>query len=303
MDAIKIITKVNEKLDKLKAELDNEEKYKVQGQMLRSRVRWTELSERNTKYFYGLEKSKSKAKNMNALDVNGATVKDPKIILEKQRDFYKKLYTADPNVNFNWVEQNTKKLSDTERVLLDSPITVNEIAAAIKEMPPGKAGGLDGLSAEFYKMFFIHVKDLLLDVFVDSKKCGRLPLTLRRGVLTLIPKRDKCRKVLKNWRPISLLNLDYKVLSKIIANRFKLIATSIISPEQAGFMKGRSTTENIRRLLDVMDFALRHNLPALIVQVDLEKAFDRVSYESMYKIFKFFHFGDEFINWIRPIVY
>ena len=89
--------------------------------------------------------------------------------------------------------------------------------------------------------------------------------------------------MVKNWRPIILLNLDYKIISKTIANRIKSLLNDLIAQEQTGFMKGRNISENLRKLLDVMHIAEDQNIPLLLIQVDFEKAFDRVEYSSLFK--------------------
>ena len=115
----------------------------------------------------------------------------------------------------------------------------------------------------------------------------------------MIPKRDKNRNFLKSWRPISLLNVDFKILAKLMASRMKLILNDIIDPVQTGFVHGRNISDNIRKFFDIMELTEIYQIPAMIVQVDLEKAFDRVDYEALFSIMKFFKFGNNFISWVK----
>ena len=141
-------------------------------------------------------------------------------------------------------------------------------------MPRNKWCGLDGLSAEFYKMFWIHLKDSLLEAYNYAKATGTLHLSARRGVLSLIPKRNKDRTFLTHWRPISLLSTEFKILSKALANRIKLVLGSLISPEQAGFVQDRNIHDNVCKLFDLLEVMWLKNELRIVVSVDFAKAFD-----------------------------
>ena len=298
-NAISLISKINDKLDTLKSELDRIEKIKVQGQMLRSRVKWSELAERNTKYFFGLEKFRSKAKVMNKIIVNDRIITDPSLVLHEQFNFYSNLYTVDRSINFDLNNNTEKKLNETQKILLDSDISTEELAEAVKSMPRNKVPGLDGLPSEFYQVFFLQLKELMLAAFQQAKKNKVLHLSARFGVLSLIPKKFKNRTNLGSWRPISLLPCDYKVLSKVFANRIKLTLDTLIDEDQSGFIKGRDISANVRSVLDLLSYTKDKNIEALLILVDMEKAFDRVDYKALYNILRFFNVGENFIAWIK----
>ena len=119
------------------------------------------------------------------------------------------------------------------------------------------------------------------------------------GVLTLIPKEDKDKYYLKNWRPISLLNVVYKLASGCIANRIKKVLSFVISENQKGFLSGRFIGENIRRLYDLILYTDVKDIPALLLLIDFEKAFDSISHEFITKVMSFFNFGPSIISWIN----
>ena len=297
--AIAWIEKINVKMDKIKSEIEKIERVKIQGQIIRTKARWTELAEKNSKYFYGLEKSKGKAKCMSALEIDGKIEKDPDVILKQQELFYKKLYTADESVFFRATNNTTQKLNDTHKILLDSDLNVDELVNANKELPRHKSPGPDGLTADWYKIFIHHIKEILLDALLQAKKEGVLHTSARFGIISLIPKGQKLRTQLKNWRPISLLNVDFKIFSKTLANRMKMVISDVIHSDQVEFVAGRSVSENLRTIFDVMELTWRRKIPALLIAVDFEKAFDRVSYPALYAILRFFNFGENFITWSK----
>ena len=120
----------------------------------------------------------------------------------------------------------------------------------------------------------------------------------RRGVITCIPKENKPRRFLKNWRPITLLNTVYKIASACIAERFKSALPKIIGEEQKGFLTGRDIGENIRMLCDILSYTEVHNLPGMVMLIDFEKAFDSISWSFKKKTLDFFKFGPDIKKWI-----
>ena len=121
----------------------------------------------------------------------------------------------------------------------------------LQRLAESRAPGTDGLPAEFYKVFWNDISDLFLNSINYAYRSSQLSVTQRRGIIKLIPKKDAEPNLIKNWRPISLLNCDYKIAAKAIANRFKQVIPNIINYDQTGFLKGRFIGENIR-LIDVL---------------------------------------------------
>ena len=108
-------------------------------------------------------------------------------------------------------------------------------------------------------------------------------------------------RLLKNWRPLSLLNTDYKILTKLLAIRLQKVLPSIISEDQTGYIKGRYIGENIRTILDVFEYTNNQVNPGAMIFLDFEKAFDTVSWDFLLKALKKFNFGENFIKWIKVI--
>ena len=113
-------------------------------------------------------------------------------------------------------------------------------------MKNNKSPGSDGLTTEFYKIFWKHIKTYIINSFNYSLKIGELTELQKQSIITLLPKPNKDTLLLENWRPISLLNVDYKIATKTIANRVKKVLHSIINTSQTGFIKGRYIGGNVR---------------------------------------------------------
>ena len=218
----------NQKWDQLyayKEKMNELVKIKTKGAIIRSRQQWYEEGEKNSRYFFNLEKRNSNLKSINRLELNNNTItEDPKTILNEMKLYYKKIYTKtitdDPMTYLNKV-QNINKLNDEDFISMNKEITEAELLTIVKSLPNNKTPGEDGLPSEFYKVFWQDIKYYSLESYKYSYQMGNLTITQKRGILCLTPKKSDPLK-LKNWRPLSLLNQDYKILSKLVAKRMKI---------------------------------------------------------------------------------
>lgn len=130
-----------------------------------------------------------------------------------------------------------------------------ELENALKRMENGKAPGIDGITTEFYKSFWVEIGPELLTVFNESRADGQLPRSCRRAIITLLPKKGDLNDI-KNWRPVSLLCNDYKILSKALAIRLGEVIESIIHPDQSYCVPGRRILFLIMFLLSEIFFTV-----------------------------------------------
>ena len=135
--------------------------------------------------------------------------------------------------------QPANHLEKEDEIELDSEITLVECKEAVDELPINKTPGTDGLSSEFYKHFWTNICDHLYKCIKMSVGLGELSMEQRRSIITLIPKNGKDLKHVKNWRPISILNVDYKIIAKILATRLKHILPKLINSDQLAYVQGR----------------------------------------------------------------
>ncbi len=275
---------------------------KTKGAMIRSRMRWVEEGEKSTKFFFNLEKRNYTNKTIAQLRKHdNSIITNQNEILEEQRFFYDKLFRS-TYVNFentSFFDVKTPKLSKKENEEMEKEITEDEIKKAIKNSPNNKSPGSDGFPIEFYKVFWNQIKDILVKAIQKCYEDKCLHKTARLGLITLLPKPNKDLLELKNWRPISLLNCDYKIIAKIMAYRIRTFLHKLIHPDQSGFMKGRYIGENIVRMLSLIDYTVDNDIPALLVAVDFEKAFDSVEWSMVERSLLHFNFPPYIINWIK----
>ena len=231
-----------------------------------------------------------------------------KLIIEEQKMFHKHLYTSKLNntntihkVTNSFIQENDfPKLSDTDKINCDIPITIAECGKALQMLPNNKSPGSDGFTTNFYKFFWKDIKDLLFNSFESSFE-KKLSTFQRMGILNLLPKKDKDLRSLANWRPVSLLNTDYKILTKLLAVRLQKVIPTIINSDQVGYIKNRYIGENVRILSDILLYTDLEDLEAYITQIDFEKAFDSVEWDFLFKTLKAVNFGENFIAWIKTL--
>ena len=286
-----------------KAELESMQEEMVRGSMIRTRALWISEGEKNTKYFYNLEKRNYNKKHIQKLTVENVTLTDPTEILDAEKCFYENLYKSkgvkDEDIVHILDDLEIPCLDDDTSNLCEGLIVESECLEAINSMSLDKTPGNDGLPLNFYKEFWKDIKDLLCRVFNEFFVSGEMSSTLKTGIITLLPKKDKNNLLLKNWRPISLLNTDYKILAKILANRLKKVLPHIINFDQSGFLKGRFIGENIRLFLDIIDYCKINFLKGIALSIDFEKAFDSIEWNFLQVCLQKFGFKNDLIRWIN----
>lgn len=166
-------------------------------------------------------------------------------------------------------------------------------------MSTGKCPGPDGFPVEFYKLFFDKLAPALIEMFNESYSKMKLPPTLNQASISLLLKKDKDALNCSSYRPISLLNVDFKLLSKTLALRLENILPKIISPDQTGFIKNRQSFFNLRRLFNTIYNLPTSKLPQAVISMDAEKAFDRVEWGYLFHTLERFGFGPNFVSWVK----
>lgn len=145
----------------------------------------------------------------------------------------------------------------------------------------------------------VAIAPLLLDAFNESLEKGSLPATFYQASICLLQKKGKDPLEPASYRPVSLLNVDNKILAKIMATRLEKVLPTIIHEDQTGFIKNRQMTHNIRRLFDIIYSSHSKSNPEILLSLDAEKAFDRVEWDYLFFALSRFGFGVTFISWIK----
>ena len=277
-------------------------KKKLEGAIITSRIQWYEEGESNSKYLFNLEKRTSNIKSIKRPQLANDTITmEPKTILLEMKHFYQTLFTNIPQTDHNEYFEKVRQpvtIPPDDVIKMEKEITEQEILKVIKSLPNNKTPGEDGLPSEFYKVFWIDIKGLLLNAYRYSFENGQLSVTQKRGLLCLTPKKSD-PLLLKNWRPLTLLNQDYKILAKLVAERIKIALPYLIDQDQTGFLKGRYIGQNIVTIFDIMHHSEVQNIPALMISIDFEKVFDKLEWPFMFKCLDFFGFPTYIKEWVK----
>ena len=189
--------------------------------------------------------------------------------------FYSKLYENNPvvDVDLNTIlnDPDISKLTASMSQKLEGELSIDEVHQALINIKNNKSPGLDGYTVEFFKHFWKELHIFLVR-YLNSAYSSGMSYTQKLGVISLIPKGKKDRHYLKNWRPISLLNVVYKLGSACIANRLTNVLPFLIHENQKGFMSGRFIGENIRLLYDLLLYTDINDIPGLLLLIDFEKS-------------------------------
>ena len=287
-------------LEDTKGDLEEKIFERIKGVMFRSKAKWYSEGERNTKYFYALEKARYNAKTCYKLiNEENQEIDGQQEILEEQKKFYTKLYSEDEDVKFTLnnntgihVDENIKKQQDEE-------ISNKDIKQAMQRMKNNKTPGEDGISVDFYKVFWNNIETIFMEMIEYSYSNNTLHQSARQGILNLIPKPGKDSRYIKNLRPITLLNTDYKIIEKAIANKMIPALEQIIHTDQRGFMKNRRISVNIRKMLDIIHEAEKEDLEAIVMSLDFVKCFDKCSFSILHGSLEFFGFGEVVKKWTK----
>ncbi|XP_071723925.1 uncharacterized protein [Rutidosis leptorrhynchoides] len=193
-------------------------------------------------------------------------------------------------------------LTADQMCFLSNPVSDAEIKSTLFSLAKGKAPGLDGFSAEFFKSNWEIVGPLVLEAVYNFFHTGRLLREVNATILTLVPKVPNASAV-SDFRLIACCNTIYKVITKILANRIAAVLNDLISPSQNAFVKGRRIRNNILLAQELfVGFHLHPYLPKCAVKVDFHKAYDTVDWEFLELVLVAFHFPENFIKLVMACV-
>lgn len=252
--------------------------------------------------FYQLGKKKQPIVRLDCVKINGTSMTDKQEINQHIRNHFQNLYSqTGTNVgNAPCLYSDLPTLSVTDRDFLDSPLTEIELRTSTYQLTVGKAPGLDGLSANFYRVFWEKLSPLLMKVVQYAFETHSLPRSMQLSVISLIPKPGD-PALISSWRPISLLNTDYKIISRAISNRLSNVLKSIIHSDQSYCVNGRSMFTNLHLMRDAIELANKENIPLAIVSLDQANAFDHVDHKYLFMTMKAFGIGDCFMNFVQTL--
>ena len=289
-------------LEEKRLQLQELRDQKLKGIIIRSRINWLQHGEKPSKYFSRLESRNFVAKRMAFLQrEDGSIIYEQDELLEETKQFYKKLYDKRQvnSIDLDVLVNYQKKLSDIQRESIEGLISFKEAADALRNMKDNKSPGNSGFTTEFYKFFFQNIGHFLVRSINYGFSINQLSISQRQGIITCLPKEGKNLQQLNNWRPISLLNVAYKIASTCISNRIKGTLEHLISEQQTGFQSGKFIGSNLNLMYNILSYTESEQIPGMLVLVDFYKAFDTIAWSFIEQVLDFLNFGDDIKRWVR----
>uniref|UniRef100_A0A803J2T7 Reverse transcriptase domain-containing protein n=1 Tax=Xenopus tropicalis TaxID=8364 RepID=A0A803J2T7_XENTR len=281
----------------LKAEIKKCLEQKGKEIIFNSHVKHLEEGEKCSRFFF----KKIREKRDPILSLNGATSMND--ILNTAFNFYQLLFNEkciDESLLNDCLNVLEPNLSVLDQEVLTRDFTLEELFTVFKSFSSGKAPGEDGLPIEFYLRFWDILKDDLFLLYQEAFKVDVLPPSWRRGIVSLLFKKGD-RERLENFRPITLLNVDYKVMAKLISLRVKPFLNVLIHPDQVCGVPGRTMAESLNVIRDAIWYSNDRKQKLAILSLDFEKAFDRVSHEYLFKVLRKMALPDFIVNGIKVL--
>ena len=280
IDTIRATAMVN--LEEAKVKLDKFLDERGKYLCWRAKSKWYQEGEKSTKYFLNLEKAKNGKNEMNEIKINGIISNDPDEIDKTVEEFYKKLYEkGDCNLRneakIPHFLRHIKEIPEECIKMIDSEITTNDLYKTLLTCADS-APGPDGIPYSLIKLTWNYYGPLLTNSWKHALCTGSLTQSHETSYLKLLPKEGKDHTELKNWRPITLSNCDFKIVTKTLANRLTLGLADLIAPTQTAYIKDRQITDNLHLMQYVTEQISKYADSAILISLDAEKAFDSIEH-------------------------
>ena len=252
----------------------------------RGSINWVLFGDANTAYFQAIANGRRRRCSIPLLWEGGQLFQDPQAIRLLVDDFYKSLFQGRQRNGValaDHIWSRDQQISPEENATLLAPFDAAEVETFVKAMNPMSAPGPDGLPVRFFQAFWPMVKDIILDLFSEFSR-GTLDMSrLNYGIISLIPKVPGAADI-RQFRPITVLNVIFRILAKGYATRAALIAPRIHHPNQSAFTKGRFILDGILVLHEIIHEVKSKHLRAVFFKIDFHKAYDTVHWSFLREV-------------------
>lgn len=302
-------------LNQTDKEWANTNQERLEAYRVKAKAKHLMEGERNTKYWYNLGKERREPSIIHSLNnEQGQTKSMTRDMANIAKDFYKKLSTApqreeDFETKAEELLDNVDKcLNDAQITELDQSIREAEVRKAISDSENGKSPGIDGFPLELYKLWLNPKKEtdpsiakILTKVYNEIEQIGLIPDSdFNEGTMFLLFKKGD-KKMIGNYRPLTLSNTDYKIMTKTIATRLGRVAGDIIHPNQTGFIPKRNLYDNTKLSETMITYTSIKGENGCILALDQEKAYDRIAHDYLWMVLEKFGFPPSLIRTIRSL--
>ncbi|GJU19992.1 RNA-directed DNA polymerase, eukaryota [Tanacetum coccineum] len=268
----------------------------------KAKIRWSIEGDENSNFFHGIINKKRAQLAIRGILVNGTWTSEPSIVKNEFFHHFNKQFSSPTTAGYCFdfdfpIRLDSDQVDDLEREVSDE-----EIKAAVWDCGVNKTPGPDGFSFEFFRKYWNIIGSDIIQAVKEFFDKGSFPRGCNSSFIALIPKIQDA-KFVKNYRPISLIGSIYKIISKVMANRLRLVLPTLISEVQSAFVANRQILDGPFILNELISWCKHTKFKGMIFKVDFEKAFDSVKWDYLDETLKSFGFGLKWRKWISGCLY
>ncbi|GLT28935.1 hypothetical protein SLA2020_038370 [Shorea laevis] len=264
----------------------------------KSKLDWVQQGDVNSKLFHRIASGNRARKLIRGIYKNGSWMEEPSGVRQEVREYFKNIFQEDQWDRPKLDGLQFKQLDDEDRIWLERDISAEEVKQAVWECGGDKSPGPDGFNFHFIRSIWRVVEKDVVDFVQEFSNNGKLVRGLNSSFIVLVPKKGNPVD-LKDYRPISLINSLYKIISKVLANRIKKVLVKVISGTQSAFLGGRQITDGILILNEVVEEIKKKKVSSFIFKADFEKAYDCVNWSFLDEMMWRLGFGEKWREWIK----
>lgn len=305
-DATRQVPFNKQELNRLKKEINQEYINEEQFWKEKSRLTWLQNGDKNSKYFHAAMKNRRAQNRIQKLiDEEGKEWYSEVKLGEVAEKYFKMLFTSeDVGYTLNELDDTPSSISEQMNQFLLDPISMEEVKKAVFDINPNKCPGPDGMNGFLYQQFWESMGGCITDMVKNFFSTGQMEEGMNYTNICLIPKKVKAERMM-DFRLISLCNVIYKVIGKILASKLKKIMPHIISETQTAFVEGRLISDNIliaHELLHALNSGNKCSEEFIGIKTDISKAYDRVEWSFLEYAMQSLGFAERWISIVMECV-
>lgn len=279
-------------------EISDLEKAKTHDLKQKAKVKWVVEGDENTKFFHGIINNKLRRSRINGLLIDSSWVTDPNHIKNHIFDFFKTKFDEPDGLYPSFSSSLFNTLSFEDASFLESSFSSEEIKDAVWDCGNEKAPGPDGFTFKLFKCHWDVVGNDIISFAKNFENLGHIQRGCNSSFIALVPKVNEPLQI-EEFRPISLIGSQYKIIAKILANRILKVISTVVSEVQTAYIKGRQIIDGPLLVNEIIAWATKKNEKFMMFKVDFEKAFDSLNWIFLDSVMTQMGFGIKWRNWIK----
>ncbi|WRX10499.1 Reverse transcriptase domain - like 10 [Theobroma cacao] len=272
-----------------------------QSWLQKSRLKWTQLGDRNTRFFHLTASNRIRVNCIQHLQCNGFTTDDPNIIKNEVVPHFSNFFKKQDTLKLRQFNCPLNSISPEQKLQLEAPFTEDEIWNAVQQCDGNKAPGPDGFNMDIFKKQWSIFKTDIISFMAEFFRTGKLNPKFNALFITLVPKVSSPSSIAQ-YRPISLVGSAYKILAKVLAVKLKSVINSVVGNNQFAFVKGRQILDCSLIANELVYSINKSKKAGFLFKADFEKAFDSVDWNYLDFIMKIMGFGAKWRKWIHQCI-